>query len=248
MPNGRAPFVVGFARCNEPAAILSETLEAIAASSRRPSRIRIIDNGDDPLSIRTIDAAFMRLEASLNIRIEIYRSDKNRGCAASWNLLHEFGDDAGERQVILNADCAVAPDTFEDMLSVPAPTAVLAYGFGCFLIDEEIRQTVGPFDAEFYPAYFEDADYRRRMALAGIVPNEWPIVEVDRPAPGRSRASTGITHGSHDPDGYQGWRGNKLGWFWERYEANRRRYLAKWGGEPGHETFAEPFDGKILIP
>jgi hypothetical protein len=81
------------------------------------------------------------------------------------------------------------------------------------------------------------------MALAGVTPIEWPL-EADPAAPvirGRDRASSGIVHGSHDPDGYQGWRGDKLTWFWERYEANHQRYLAKWGGEPGHETLTVPF-------
>lgn len=106
---------------------------------------------------------------------------------------------------------------------------MLAYGFGCFFIDEEIRRELGPFDERFYPAYFEDGDYRRRMKLAGVTPIEWsyePIVDGAGTDLGRMRAATGITHGSHDPDGYQGWRGEKLGWFWECYEKNRQHYIA----------------------
>ncbi len=228
-------FAVGIVRCNEPRHILAETLDAIAASSQQPALVAMVDNGDTPL------------DTYLWSRVSTYvRHDRNLGCAGGWNQLYRM---TGKRRtVILNADCAVAPDTFEKMVAVPAPAVVLAYGFGCFLIDEEIRQRVGTFDEDFYPVYFEDTDYRRRMKLAGIEPIEWPIVLDQVIVPGRERVTTGITHGSYDPDGYQGWRGDKLAWFRDRYECNKLLYAAKWGGPPGEETFGVPFGGHPELP
>ena len=39
--------------------------------------------------------------------------------------------------------------------------------FSCFLISREVYEALGPFDEAFQPAYFEDADYYRRLILAG---------------------------------------------------------------------------------
>jgi hypothetical protein len=143
--------------------------------------------------------------------------------------------------IIINADCAVGHDTFDRMLSIPEPTVILALGFSCFRVDAGVRAIVGAFDEAFYPAYFEDTDYRRRLQLANVTPIEWSREVSAIIYPGRERVISGIVHGKHDPDGYQGWRGKKLAWFWERYEANKKRYAEKWGGAPGQETYSVPF-------
>ena len=226
-------FIVGMPTCNEPRDLLTETLAAIHQSSRQPSKILIIDNGDVALQSGH--------DWNDRTPITIARPGTNIGCAAAWNRLHKY---AGLKTlIIINADCAVAPDTFERMLEAPAPAVVLAFGFSCFRIDAGIRDIVGDFDEAFYPAYFEDTDYRRRLQLADIEPIEWPRIVSKIVYPGRESVTSGITHGKHDPDGYQGWRAEKLEWFRDRYEANKKLYADKWGGEPGHETFNQPFGG-----
>lgn len=239
-------LVVGLPRCNERPEILLETLDAIDRSTVTPHVI-VIDNGDEPLGG---EAA----ERIARLGGEVIRPERNVGCAGAWNLIYQHAatltedDPIHPRVVILNADCAVATDTFERMLAVPAPAVVLAYAFGCFLIDAAVRRQLGEFDAQFYPAYFEDTDYRRRMELAGITPIEWPTMPATSLVPGREISPEGITHGSYDPDGYQGWRAEKLDWFWKCYEQNRKRYVAKWGGEPCREKFTVPFNGEVQPP
>jgi len=240
-------FLVGIPCCNEPRSVLAETLGAILASTRLPSRILVVDNGDAELPKCKISGEFpideiteyrSPVEAP---RIDVVRPERNLGCAGSWNLLHRL---AGPSPIVLlNADCAVTPDTFERMMASPSPV-VLAYGFGCFRIAEEVTRSVGEFDEAFYPVYLEDADYRRRLRLAGIVAEEWPTTAEAIVRTGRERAPTGIEHGKHDPDGYQGWRGDKLAWFHACVAQNRARYLAKWGGEPNAEAYATPFDAR----
>ncbi len=236
--SGDAGFVVGFARCNESALIIGETLDAIERGTRKPERIIIVDNGDAPAT-----DVYGALLSGRNTSIT--RPGRNIGCAGGWNLIHVIAMeiDPALRVITLNADCAPAPDTFERMLEIPAPAIMLGFGFGCFIVDGEIRRQLGGFDETFYPAYFEDGDYRRRANLAGIPVHEWPIEYVERLALGRDRTSRGIVHGSYDADGYQGWRGERLAWFWECYEKNRQYYIAKWGGDPGSETFSVPFNG-----
>lgn len=222
-------FVVGMPTCNEPKDLLAETIAAIRASSRRPSRIIIVDNGDAALPSERLDFE----------PVQIVRSGQNIGCAAAWNQIYALA--APLTTIIINADCAVGQDTFERMLEPPAPAVVLAYGFSCFRIDAEVRATIGNFDEAFFPAYFEDTDYRRRLQLAGVEPIEWPRIVEAVVYPGRERVTTGIIHGKYDPDGYQGWRADKLAWFWGRYEANKKLYAEKWGGDPGHETYVVPY-------
>lgn len=226
-------FVVGIPRCNEPPEVFAATFAALITSTQHPDRVVIIDNGDTPLTQEPLDLCMTMID----------RPGRNVGCAGAWNRIIAYAKDMP--LIILNGDCAVAPDTFERLFEAPSPALVCAIGFSCFRIDHEIRKAVGPFDEEYYPVYWEDTDYRYRCKLAGIPIIEWPIEESDRPSFGRAKYTTGVTHGWRREDaGYQGWTGEKLDWFYKRWEANRDRYHAKWGGMVGEETFTTPFDGK----
>jgi hypothetical protein len=221
-------FVLGIPRCAEPPAIFEATIAGVRTSAAQPIARLIVDNGDAPLE--PVDG------------FEIERPFKNIGCAGAWNLLCRTGFELGADSVILlNGDCAVAPDTFARMMASPR-RLVAAQGFSCFRIDRGLWQTIGEFDEAFYPAYWEDTDYRRRLALAGELVDEWPLKEIARPSYGRATYASGITHGwLIEGAGYQGSRGEKQAWFEERWKANRDRYVAKWGGLPGAETFRTPF-------
>lgn len=248
--------VVGLARCNEPDEVVAETLDALAAGTVRPRRLVIVDNGDAPMSPALLDRARPVADGALWIRApwpRLYCLSTpgepappacNLGCAASWNLISGIAQDAP--CVVLNADLAVSPDTLARVLAVPAPAVVLAYAFGCFRIDAEIRREVGAFDEAFYPVYYEDTDYRRRLRLAGVPIVEWPIAPAEVVRPGRERAPTGICHGKHDPDGYQGWRRDRLAWFHDRVAANRAYYVEKWGGPPDGETHDRPWGSEPI--
>lgn len=227
-------FLVGIPRCNPPPVYFAEALAAIAASSRKPEALLIVDNGDTALT---------PVPNIYDVSVELVRPGRNIGCAGAWNVICEWAAPRNLPVVILNDDCAVAADTFKQMLVTPGPTFLCARGFSCFRLDPAIYRRIGRFDEEFYPAYFEDTDYRRRCALAGITIDEWSCEEIEIIAPGRTRTPSGIIHGKHAADGsYQGWLGEKLAWFWSRYEANKQRYAAKWGGPPGKETFSTPFN------
>ncbi len=232
-------FLVGVPCCNEPPEVLTETFRAILASTRRPTRVLIIDNGDAEISGDTLTKLGF-------LRADVVRPQQNLGCAGAWNLIHRLAHPLPA--IVLNADCAVTEETFAQMLAAPAPAVVLAYGFGCFRIDAEIRRLVGDFDEAFYPVYGEDHDYRRRLRLAGVAVLEWSTQAVAVVRPGREQAASGIAHGKHDPDGYQGWRGDDLARFHARVEANRAYYRTKWGGGPDQETYRVPFGRLAPVP
>ena len=222
-------FVLGIPRCNESTAVFGETLRAVEASTARPAYTIIVDNGDQ------------RFAGDQSSAI-VVRPSGNVGRAGAWNLVLRLAFETMNlaHALLLDSDCAVAPDTFARMLASPTPV-VLAHAFSCFRLDEAPWRAVGEFDEEFWPISWEDADYRRRLALSGVAVEEWPIEEHSRPARGRVEYTSGITHGEAWPHGYQGWSGRKLARFQEQVLANQARYLAKWGGPPGAETLTVPF-------
>jgi Glycosyl transferase family 2 len=220
-------FVLGVPRCNEPAPLFAETLHAVRASSVLPAYTVIVDNGDDRFAESGSDCV-------------VVRPSGNVGRAAAWNIVLRLAFETLTigRAILLDGDCAVAPDTFERVLA--APTGVVcAAGFSCFRLDEAPWRAVGEFDEEFWPASFEGADYRRRLALAGVPVEEWPLEEHARPARGRVTYESGITLGRADP--LQGWSARKIARLQDQLAANRTRYIVKWGGPPGQETLSAPF-------
>lgn len=78
-------------------------------------------------------------------------------------------------------------------------------------------------DWSFYPIYFDDDDYERRCHLAGV---DW--VRFD----GSMRHAGSMT--IKDPE-----LGEANG---RTYPQNFDAYVAKWGGSPGAETFATPWN------
>lgn len=91
-----------------------------------------------------------------------------------------------------------------------------------FILPRSTWQRVGPFDENFYPAYFEDRDYRYRMRLAGLTCMEAvmfnPFLYKESGTADRDRSVL------------------------NQFEKNKEYYIAKWGGKPGHEKYRTPFN------
>ena len=86
-------------------------------------------------------------------------------------------------------------------------------------------QVIGPFDQIFFPAYFEDNDYSRRLTR---FPRAGTVYKRDgRLTPRLHRKSMSIL------------KDRKLN---ANFGTNATKYIAKWGGLPGHETFADPYN------
>lgn len=209
--------------------LLEGAIRSIRLSTVQPRRIFVIDNGPKPW--RCTDP-----------RISIVRPERNVGCAGAWNLGLRLA--APHPVVILNDDLEVGPNTLEKLMATSGPAIVAAHGFSCFRLDQEVASRVGDFDERFYPVYYEDTDYRRRLALLGVSIDEWDV-SVRQYVDGRDVVpSTGVVHGKR-PERYQGWADEMEHWFRLRLAANERRYSAKWGGPPGAERFDVPFDGDL---
>lgn len=89
-------------------------------------------------------------------------------------------------------------------------------------------------DHNFYPIYFDDNDYHIRCTL-GVV--EW-IEYQGGIVHGADGAKASLTIRS-DEKLQQANRGS--------FGENHRRYLAKWGGEPGHEVFTTPWNSGLPL-
>jgi len=89
---------------------------------------------------------------------------------------------------------------------------------------------VGLFDDwAFYPIYFDDDDYEYRCRLGGVA---WLTYDGT------------ITHaGSMTINSDEHLRAENS----RTFQTNRERYIAKWGGVPGRESFSRPYDRPVPL-
>jgi len=195
-------------------------------------QIFIHDNGNQTFNHRCME----------DERVLISVSPENLGVAATWNLLAKWAFNLGHDLVwMLNDDIFVPVDsnTFKTRLdgyyspfgffnpakAIP-PVLACDYNFhwGSFILPKSVYfDHVGEFDEGFKLSFFEDNDYQYRIKLAGgaMIRDGFLNPELSTY---RNSAST-----IANP---------KL----NNFMANRERYMAKWGGMPGEETYLTPFN------
>jgi len=199
---------------------LLELLLATAKDGdRKPDEYIIVDNGGSLGERRWIDP-----------EMKVVTPGKNLGVAGGWNeIMQKAG---GEHVLIVGDDVRLHKDTLLEMEKVALGGAGFvrsghAPAFSCFLIARWLWEKVGPFDERFWPAYFEDNDYHLRMKLLGYDFATAPV--------GYDHTGSGTVKSFSDTE---------LSIHHARFEANKRRYIAKWGGPPHQETFKVPFNGR----
>lgn len=200
--------------------LLQGLLDSAERGTRKPDSYVVIDNGN---AIRT---SGVRLPPNT----DLIEPGTNLGVSATWNLVMSRYEDHvifSNDDVILDANTvevlAGAAETTDAVFIFPRmdpPTT-----FCVFLIKHECHRVVGPFDENFWPAYYEDCDYHRRIKFAGV---KELIVE-----------GTGYMHilngylKTMTPEEHMRFAGY--------VEKNHNYYLEKWGGPPGGETFSTPW-------
>jgi GT2 family glycosyltransferase len=102
---------------------------------------------------------------------------------------------------------------------------VKVQGFACCAITRQAIETIGYFDENFRPAYYEDMDHLARARRAGLIAaiDRRILVEHDR-----SRTLRSDPHLSAEASHF--------------LKLNRDYYLRKWGGVPHKEVYDKPFD------
>ena len=95
------------------------------------------------------------------VPVTLLQPGYNIGVAASWNLCGAIYRPSD--LIISNDDAVLEPGECARLLEQTAPM-VTSGGFWRFLIREEAWERVGRFDENIWPAYFEDTDWRLRIA------------------------------------------------------------------------------------
>lgn len=196
--------------------------------TRPPDQYYIVDNGGG------LNPAAYGLPT---VKTTVYRPGRNLGVSASWNhvLTTVAPKDDSECVIMACDDMDLYGNTVEAMVAAAEahPEAGFFWPqrnahtmFGVYLLRRWCFDRVGPFDENFYPAYFEDNDYCYRLKLDGV-----PLMEV----PG-----CGMNHvGSATLAAYNA---SELAEHHSRFDACRSYYSRKWGGEPHREVFTKPFN------
>jgi len=109
----------------------------------------------------------------------------------------------------------------EEVAEAPHPN------FSAFMVSAQMWEAVGEFDELFFPAYFEDNDYHYRMNLSGYDAIVLPSALFYHFGSGtQNEANENGQPMVPSP----------------AFEDARARYVRKWGGAPGAETFDRPYD------
>lgn len=153
--------------------------------------------------------------------------DNNLGVAASWNCLCTEIFRYHDHAVIMNDDIVFSggPELiYQAIKKHPARLITTLMDWCVFILPKTVFEKTGPFDENFFPAYYEDKDYERRIRLGGGGIIRSPLLS---PSVYRSNSTSEKDNSIH-----------------LAAHKNKEYYLKKWGGPPGGEKFSCPFDGK----
>jgi GT2 family glycosyltransferase len=168
----------------------------------------------------------------------------NRGVSAAWNLGMKKSLQAGLNYAIIsNDDVTFEPNVIEQLINTLKTTdAVMvspnAYDktdtpslrtwtdYCCFAVDiNKLISKVGWFDENFYPAYYEDNDMRRRVELAELDSFTRNDLKINHQVSATQFANPSNPVTSQID-----------------MEKNYAYFVQKWGGSPYEEVYTNPFN------
>jgi GT2 family glycosyltransferase len=190
--------------------------------TRPPDHYYVVDNGG------SLDPMAYGLPTR---KTTVFRPGSNLGVSTSWNHGHRL---LSEYVIWACDDMELHSNTIEELVKAADANPEVGFfypqdnahtTFGVNLLRRWAFEKIGPYDENFYPAYFEDNDYAHRIKLAGV-----PMMTV----PGGMNHVGSATIKSYSEAEMQAHHG--------RFESLRAYYIKKWGGQPGHEQFKTPFN------
>jgi hypothetical protein len=204
--------------------LLRAQLASLAQGTVKPPRILILDNGG------RFGEAIQSELMPLWDRTAVMGTDEERALARSWNHALRWGFTNHPAVVIANDDLLWGKTSYRALTEgirygePDMATTQNVGGFVCFALTRPIVHKVGEFDERFFPAYFEDEDYRYRMKLAGLFP--------------RSVDGCCIEH--VESATIQAMPPDQKEIFKLHFQKNLGLYRQKWGGVVGEETYSQP--------
>ena len=173
-----------------------------------------------------------------------YPYGTNRGLANSWNegILAAYYDALCDVVLVVNDDIIFAEgdvDTLAEYAVAHRENYIVScrgwnhglgkhdsIGYSCFAINPIALKTIGVFDQNFSPIYYEDNDYTIRATIAGLSEGHCADTKLEHGGSATIRFAGQDYRQQHN----------------RTFEANKRYYMRKWGGEPGKETYRTPFN------
>ena len=184
-------------------------------------------------------------EAARRKNVTYYPYGENRGLAKSWNEGILAGYAAGADVVIVSNDDmlpgegdieAVAAAAIEQRGAGNFTYMVTGRmydkglgqyrpsGHGFFAIQPLALETIGMYDEQFFPIYFEDMDYDYRARISGLSIFHVDDTDLLHQGSANIKALPDLEEQNH-----------------QTFMANKVYYIRKWGGAPGHEKSHQPF-------
>jgi glycosyltransferase involved in cell wall biosynthesis len=202
--------------------LLYEALQSLEKQQQDFNNLLIIDNGKQKIDIST-------LSLWTSGKTTIYEPGYNMGVGGSWNYgIKAFR--AYDYILFLNDDIVLAEDQIKKirkslddhwLINGPYYWSVFAMAQPCW---EHFLKTDGfVFDEKFYPAYYEDNDFARRLELIkpGLICTKAEFEPLVK------RNSMTIEKDANINN---------------NFDKNKNYYISKWGGIPGHEKYNTPFN------
>ncbi len=199
--------------------LLEESLMDISKNLSDINNIYIIDNGNQDIKV----------PENLKEKTIVEKPGKNLGVAASWNKLMKMAFGGGANYIlILNDDVVFGKNrkVIEDAIINSKYNYLITPGtWSSVLISSETPQVFSWFDENFYPAYFEDNDYIRRLTR---FPDKFiPVTRDETLSPHIIRTSSTIKKDKNINN---------------RFSSNKEYYVKKWGGLPHKEKYKYAFN------
>lgn len=141
---------------------------------------RMVESIDVEATVYVINNSGDRIDFEHNnslVKMHWLDMPSNLGVASSWNL--------GIKMLpfescwfITSADCVFASGDLTLLETAKSDSLTLCDKFPfyqTFVVGEDVVKTVGLFDEGLHPIYFEDNDYERRIAKAGLRVDRLPL-------------------------------------------------------------------------
>ena len=164
--------------------------------------------------------------------IVVVSNNQNSGYPGAVNQIIRDNTDCNH-WVVTGFDWWVAKGQYQKLLTTDFKEGVFL-GVGIddmcgFVFTPSLIKKVGLLDENFFPGYFEDNDYKRRIKLAGADVVHCPLYAT------HDRSST-LKSSSRFKQRNS-----------ETFSENYVYYVDKWGGKPNHETYESPFNKRLPL-
>jgi GT2 family glycosyltransferase len=221
-----------------------DLLEECATGLDHPSAHVVIINNSLQPDFRTKLEKFCK-DKEYDLRSQRY----NLGVAGSWNRLLMIGAGLGYEHIYIGSnDTTLIPGSLaraEEAVRNDDEFMWHITGWNFFCIRCAAVQRIGLFDENFYPAYWEDADYgyrcdrlsggaRRVLIGESVKCRDNSFCPLVRKVPGVAAHHRESSTLRSDAAYFRKCRVDKRLW-------RIRYYRQKWGGLPGHERYKTPF-------